>query len=139
MILKSSFEKFSLPDADGDYFLRPDRILGAFIIDPNILMLNGSKTEHHVLLQPALLEDRIVGKRMLHASLAHLKNVERLGMFFEFAEADVLGEHAASGDNDEQVEMMQTPTPRSMKISPLIIASGTGTANALNESSSQSL
>jgi hypothetical protein len=138
MILKSSFEKFSLPDADGDYFLRPDRILGAFIIDPNILMLNGSKTEHHVLLQPALLEDRIVGKRMLHASLSHLKNVERLGMFFEFAEADVLGEHA-SVDNDDQGEVMQTPKPRSMKISPLIIASGTGTANALNESSSQSL
>ena len=34
MISKSTFHSFSLPHADGNYFLRPDRILGAFRVYP---------------------------------------------------------------------------------------------------------
>lgn len=34
MVGKRMFEDFSLPHADGNYFLRPDRILGAFLLDP---------------------------------------------------------------------------------------------------------
>jgi hypothetical protein len=34
---KSAFQKFSLPHYDGNYFLRPDRILAAFVVDHNNL------------------------------------------------------------------------------------------------------
>jgi len=34
MISKASIECFSLPHPDGNYFLRPDRIMAAFLIDP---------------------------------------------------------------------------------------------------------
>jgi len=34
MVSRQSFEDFSLPHADGNYFLRPDRILAAFLLDP---------------------------------------------------------------------------------------------------------
>ena len=34
MVGKQIFENFSLPLDDGNYFLRPDRILGAFLLDP---------------------------------------------------------------------------------------------------------
>ena len=34
MIGKQIFGNFSLPQSDGNYFLRPDRILGAFLLDP---------------------------------------------------------------------------------------------------------
>jgi len=33
MFSKSSFGRFSLPHHDGNYFLRPDRILGAFVVN----------------------------------------------------------------------------------------------------------
>jgi hypothetical protein len=35
VVSKSDFLAFSLPHLDGNYFLRPDRILGVFIIDPD--------------------------------------------------------------------------------------------------------
>jgi len=34
MVKKVMFESFSLPTEDGNYFLRPDRILGMFLLDP---------------------------------------------------------------------------------------------------------
>ncbi len=34
MVSKATFEALALPHADGNYFLRPDRILGAFLLDP---------------------------------------------------------------------------------------------------------
>ena len=34
MVGKQIFGNFSLPQSDGNYFLRPDRILGAFLLDP---------------------------------------------------------------------------------------------------------
>jgi hypothetical protein len=33
MVTKATFHALSLPDKDGNYFLRPDRILGAFLFD----------------------------------------------------------------------------------------------------------
>jgi hypothetical protein len=33
MVTKATFHALSLPDMDGNYFLRPDRILGAFLFD----------------------------------------------------------------------------------------------------------
>lgn len=34
MVSKGLFEKASLPDKSGNFFLRPDRILGMFLLDP---------------------------------------------------------------------------------------------------------
>lgn len=41
MISKTTFELLSLPDTNGNYFLRPDRILGVFLIDP-VQQLSGA-------------------------------------------------------------------------------------------------
>jgi len=35
MVSKQTFEDLSLPHADGNYYLRPDRILAAFLLDPD--------------------------------------------------------------------------------------------------------
>ena len=35
MVSKATFESLSMPDGDGNYFLRPDRILGCFLLDPS--------------------------------------------------------------------------------------------------------
>jgi len=34
VVSKATFRDFSLPHADGSYYLRPDRIMGAFLLDP---------------------------------------------------------------------------------------------------------
>ena len=37
VIIKRSFEDFSMPHEDGSYYLRPDRIMGCFLLDPSNL------------------------------------------------------------------------------------------------------
>mmetsp|Transcript_10257 Transcript_10257/g.13387 ORF Transcript_10257/g.13387 Transcript_10257/m.13387 type:complete len:593 (+) Transcript_10257:165-1943(+) len=45
VVSKSDFSAFSLPHVDGNYFLRPDRILGVFYIDPNNQPRSGASSE----------------------------------------------------------------------------------------------
>ena len=35
VVSRATFAALSLPDADGNYFLRPDRILGMFVLNPS--------------------------------------------------------------------------------------------------------
>ena len=43
MVGKQIFANFSLPQSDGNYFLRPDRILGAFLLDPADPIVGGDE------------------------------------------------------------------------------------------------
>ena len=42
---KATFEVLSLPDANGDYYLRPSRILGAFVVNPKSPPALGKEAE----------------------------------------------------------------------------------------------
>ena len=44
MVGKQIFGNFSLPQSDGNYFLRPDRVLGAFLLDPANPIVGGDET-----------------------------------------------------------------------------------------------
>jgi hypothetical protein len=50
VVTKSDFAAFSLPHVDGNYFLRPDRILGVFYIDPNNQPRSGSSNVSNPLI-----------------------------------------------------------------------------------------
>ena len=52
VVSKATFGDFSLPHADGSYYLRPDRIVGAFLLDPARPPLG------HEEVRESLLEER---------------------------------------------------------------------------------
>jgi hypothetical protein len=43
--MKATFEALSLPETDGAFYLRPDRILGCFLIDPSMPLVGGFTAE----------------------------------------------------------------------------------------------
>jgi hypothetical protein len=43
--MKATFEALSLPDPDGTFYLRPDRILGCFLLDPDVPLLGDVTSE----------------------------------------------------------------------------------------------
>mmetsp|Transcript_49770 Transcript_49770/g.63767 ORF Transcript_49770/g.63767 Transcript_49770/m.63767 type:complete len:403 (-) Transcript_49770:181-1389(-) len=51
IVSKSDFLAFSLPHLDGNFFLRPDRILGVFLIDPQNPPRVGSKGVAELMLE----------------------------------------------------------------------------------------
>jgi hypothetical protein len=50
VVSKATFEIFGLPHADGSYFLRPDRLFGAFLLDP-AKHINGYDDAKSMLLE----------------------------------------------------------------------------------------
>jgi hypothetical protein len=70
VVSKATFEIFGLPHADGSYFLRPDRLLGAFLLDPDPSIFNplfGSEEEiDQTLLEEEKQKDRNVQNILLH-------------------------------------------------------------------------
>ena len=52
MVGKQIFGNFSLPQSDGNYFLRPDRILGAFLLDPANPIVGGDEAGKVWILTP---------------------------------------------------------------------------------------
>mmetsp|Transcript_73683 Transcript_73683/g.144092 ORF Transcript_73683/g.144092 Transcript_73683/m.144092 type:complete len:140 (+) Transcript_73683:2-421(+) len=53
MVTKTLFQDFALPDKDGNYFLRPDRILGAFIIPASQRLTRSAEAEFALAVERA--------------------------------------------------------------------------------------
>jgi hypothetical protein len=60
MVGKQFFETFSLPQSDGNYFLRPDRILGAFLLDPAQAILGGDGAANREAMKVEKDKDKAV-------------------------------------------------------------------------------
>lgn len=62
MVSKALFQSMSLPASDGNYFLRRDRILGAFALDPNSPL--GGYEEAEAALAKERAEDAATKERL---------------------------------------------------------------------------
>ena len=81
MVGKQIFRNFSLPHSDGNYFLRPDRILGAFLLDPANPIVGGDDTMGQEALAVEKARDATVKEVLgqLHEKMKqHRKNVEEM-------------------------------------------------------------
>jgi len=78
-IPRNFFENFSLPDADGNYFLRSDRILGAFIVDCEGTVLNPESKAH---CDAEILNDKKTWRKLNRESRIMLSNSARTNRYF---------------------------------------------------------
>eukprot|EP00615_Pteridomonas_danica_P000813 CAMPEP_0114340390 /NCGR_PEP_ID=MMETSP0101-20121206/8348_1 /TAXON_ID=38822 ORGANISM="Pteridomonas danica, Strain PT" /NCGR_SAMPLE_ID=MMETSP0101 /ASSEMBLY_ACC=CAM_ASM_000211 /LENGTH=520 /DNA_ID=CAMNT_0001473643 /DNA_START=2727 /DNA_END=4289 /DNA_ORIENTATION=- len=76
MFSKSLFEQFSLASSDGSYYLRPDRILGCFYVDPH--NLPQITTTSMKLLDNEMIHDRWSVEKIKDLNLLRLKNSLRI-------------------------------------------------------------
>jgi hypothetical protein len=77
MVSKSTFTSFSLPHPDGNYFLRPDRILGAFRVYPKVPLLINDTTISDLELEMKLDIDSVVLLRVTQE--IQQSNLTRIG------------------------------------------------------------
>jgi hypothetical protein len=86
----------SLPDADGNYFLRPDRIFGAFIIDGSKIGLGGVSEILRSKLDDEKQLDKKSDRRMVKQQQLMNDNITRVERFL------VSQEDSASLDDSHQ-------------------------------------
>jgi hypothetical protein len=110
-IPRNFFEKFSLPDADGNYFLRPDRILGAFIVDCEGTLLNPESKAH---CDAEILNDKKTWRKLNRGSRILLSNSARTNRYFINANIPYAVRSDDSGGDDINDESSRHATTASL-------------------------
>jgi hypothetical protein len=110
-IPRNFFENFSLPDADGNYFLRPDRILGAFIVDCEGTVLNPESKAH---CDAEILNDKKTVRRLNRESRIMLSNSARTNRYFINANIPYAVRSDDSGGDDINDESDRHATTASL-------------------------
>jgi hypothetical protein len=104
---RSYFEKFSLPNPDGNYFLRPDRILGAFIISSQTLVPFDELSESVGHFQAEHLNDKKVGRKMNRETVFKKVNTIRLARFYQSSRP--MNTTSSDGSEDSNEESSEHP------------------------------
>jgi hypothetical protein len=71
MVSKALFQDLALPAPDGNYFLRPDRILGAFLLDPTHPPAEYARAEKEMSMQrenDCAVKDRLESVHLMSGS-----------------------------------------------------------------------
>jgi hypothetical protein len=76
MVTKTTFQSLSLPHADGNYFLRPDRILGTFLFQASSPPIG--YTEAESAIQNEVDQDAATKQRVANAQLAMAAHGEKV-------------------------------------------------------------
>mmetsp|Transcript_33577 Transcript_33577/g.39454 ORF Transcript_33577/g.39454 Transcript_33577/m.39454 type:complete len:411 (+) Transcript_33577:2-1234(+) len=93
VVSKSDFSAFSLPHLDGNYFLRPDRILGVFYIDPNEQPRSGASNVSNPLISR---EREYDAEGIDHINLSLEKQTSVYSQVMEISSYLLLGESEGS-------------------------------------------
>eukprot|EP00615_Pteridomonas_danica_P006215 CAMPEP_0114345144 /NCGR_PEP_ID=MMETSP0101-20121206/11986_1 /TAXON_ID=38822 ORGANISM="Pteridomonas danica, Strain PT" /NCGR_SAMPLE_ID=MMETSP0101 /ASSEMBLY_ACC=CAM_ASM_000211 /LENGTH=724 /DNA_ID=CAMNT_0001480919 /DNA_START=816 /DNA_END=2990 /DNA_ORIENTATION=- len=95
VVSKSDFSAFSLPHVDGNYFLRPDRILGVFYIDPNNQPRSGASNVRN----PLICREKEHDAECIDFITTSLeKQTEIFSEVMELSSDLILGQDGGSGD-----------------------------------------
>jgi hypothetical protein len=101
MIAKSSFGRFSLPDTEGNYFLRPDRILGAFIVDISAQQRDQTLSlDLNAQIESERHHDTKASRNFVKYDNYKAANTNRIDTFYESINEEVDVEEASSPHNN---------------------------------------
>jgi hypothetical protein len=78
MVTKSTFLSFALPHGDGNYFLRPDRVLGAIIFDPSSPPPDFQQTQTQAAIRFEIEQDIATKHRIGHQQRLLSEQCEKL-------------------------------------------------------------
>jgi uncharacterized protein YqgC (DUF456 family) len=83
-VVKSTFEALSLPNVDGAYYLRPDLLLGCFLIDPDVPLVGGFSAELIVEADNDRATRAYLDEVLHSTSVSSFAQFRRQRIFFQF-------------------------------------------------------
>ena len=107
MVSRHTFEAMSLPRENGDFFLRPDRILGAFLLDPTDPPTRVAMAED--ALAEEIIRDQAIKDKLAEAALEQEANLKDIHQILSF-------ESTLASTAEPTTRELQKATKRQQKI-----------------------
>jgi hypothetical protein len=82
-LFASSLEKLSLADREKNFYLRRDRVLGAFSVDCSKSNTAPISAKYKVLMENERLDDRASARKLLREEMMRSSNLTRLKQYYQ--------------------------------------------------------
>jgi hypothetical protein len=119
VVSKSTFGGFSMNNSDGSFFLRPDRVLGAFEVDQTRLPALTAGTTS--LIEAEKVKEKYVLGPLAKAAQKHQANVSRVGASIEDLWSDAAESNRRDGETIRGAGARERPWAKVKRVSQMAV------------------